>query len=128
MQAGDAMNWLDIPGYDGVYQVRTDGAIRRNYKKFSRIKKPTISKRGYQVVGLWKNNVATLHYIHRLVATAFVPGDTSLTVDHIDGDKLNNSISNLEWVSKSENTKRQHALGLADTGGLCLKWSGWKVK
>jgi hypothetical protein len=50
--------------------------------------------------------------VHRLVARAFVPGYfEGATVDHLDGDKTNNAASNLEWVTRSENTRRQHRDG-----------------
>jgi hypothetical protein len=110
--------WSDITDFEGVYQVSNWGNVRRikaGKGAQLRNKKPTVDTHGYAVVTLWQNNKQSRKYIHRLIAEAFVEGDTSLTIDHIDGNKLNNSLSNLEWVSKSENTKRQHQTGLAST-------------
>jgi len=102
--------WADIEGFDGLYQVSNWGNVRRAAQK--RYKKPTVDSHGYLVVVLWKANKQSKRYIHRLVAEAFVDGDTALTVDHVDGNKLNNDPTNLEWVSRSENTKRQMFMGL----------------
>ena len=108
--------WSDITDFEGVYQVSNWGNVRRiktGKGAQLRNKKSTIDSHGYRVLQLWTNNKSSKKYIHRLVAEAFIEGDKTLTIDHIDGDKLNNSIDNLEWVSKSENTKRQHRTGLA---------------
>ena len=50
------------------------------------------------------------HYVHRLVAMAFVSGDTSLTVNHIDMNKLNNRADNLEWISHADNLAKARAI------------------
>ena len=110
--------WSDIPDYQGLYQVSNWGNVRRIKQSRGaqlRNKKATLDAHGYLVLTLWKDNKQKRQYIHRLVATAFVEGDTSLTVDHIDGNKLNNNPDNLEWVSRSENTRRQHVTGLVNT-------------
>lgn len=110
--------WSDITDYEGIYQVSNWGNVRRiKVGKGAQLrnKKATIDSHGYRVISLWSENKQSKKYIHRLVAEAFIDGDKALTVDHVDGDKLNNSIDNLEWVTKSENTKRQHQTGLAST-------------
>ena len=61
----------------------------------------------YRAFGLRDENGKHNVYVHRLVATAFLPNPENLPeVDHIDGDKTNNHVSNLEWVTKSENRRR----------------------
>ena len=108
----------DVCGFEGLYQIHVDGRIfaTGNGKgRRPRQKVPTQDGRGYLVVNLYKNNKQHRKYIHRLVAEAFVEGDTSLSVNHIDGDKLNNCPENLEWVSLRENTLHQHRTGLANS-------------
>ena len=71
--------------------------------------KPGITNTGYRHVSLWKENKGQSFTVHRLVATAYIPNPMGLEeVNHIDGNKLNNSITNLEWVSSSGNS--QHAV------------------
>ena len=108
----------DIIGFEGIYQISNWGNVRRikpGRGAQIRTKKTTVDANGYAVVNLWKNNKQSRKYIHRLIAESFIEGDTSLTVDHIDGNKLNNSILNLEWVTLEENSRRQHVTGLANT-------------
>lgn len=60
-----------------------------------------------------RNNCQETHYVHRLVAQSFVPNpDNKPEVNHIDGDRLNNNVSNLEWVTSSENSFHASATGL----------------
>ena len=109
--------WSDVKDYEGVYEISNDGLVRRIGKaksaRVGRILNPSYDARGYKVVSLWRENKGKTFKIHRLVAVAFVPGDHSLTVNHIDGDKLNNAPTNLEWVTLAENTLHQHRTGLA---------------
>lgn len=63
---------------------------------------------GYKKVSLWKNNKGTLFLLHRLIALAFIPNPHNYPcINHIDGNKLNNSIDNLEWCTYAHNN--QHA-------------------
>ena len=104
--------WSDVEGYEGLYQVSPEGQVRRLRKDPRvapyKILKPVITQganRGYAQVTLSKGNVRTSHQVHRLVAKAFVDGDHSLCIDHIDGCRTNNAASNLRWVTLAENTK-----------------------
>ncbi len=68
------------------------------------IRKIQINNRGYCTIRLCKDGIYKQHFIHRLVATAFIPNDdNTLEVNHKDEDKLNNYAFNLEWVTRKEN-------------------------
>lgn len=106
--------WKDIPNYFGKYQISNFGNVKStNYKstKKERIMKPTINSSGYYKIELYKNGKSNIYYVHRLVALVFIPNPENKTqINHIDGNKTNNNVSNLEWVSVSEN--QIHAINL----------------
>lgn len=94
--------WKPIKGYEGLYKVSNLGNIYSVYSK--RNKSLCKSKRGYFRVQLWKDNVGTHHFVHRLVATAFVDNPLGKPqINHIDEDKTNNKADNLEWCTQHEN-------------------------
>lgn len=94
--------WKAIEGYEGLYEVSNLGTIK-NLKKNS-FKMPYITKQGYFRVELWKNNEGKKYFVHRLVAEAFIPKIEGKTqVNHIDENKLNNCVKNLEWCTQLEN-------------------------
>lgn len=98
--------WKRIECTQLEYYVSNFGNCKSKY----RILAPVKSGNGYLTVALGKNNPKT---IHRLVATAFIPNtDNKPQVNHIDGDKRNNNVSNLEWVNQSENMKHAYRIGL----------------
>lgn len=101
--------WLDIENFPN-YEVSSDGKVRN--KKTGRILKPQLVK-GYERVVLSKGNVTKPATVHRLVAGTFFDGDhEGLHVNHIDGNKTNNFIGNLEWVTPGENLKHAYDTGL----------------
>jgi hypothetical protein len=71
--------------------------------------RPSVAGSGYLTVNFQMRGKK--YYIHRLVAEHFIDGDSSLEVNHKDGDKKNNCVSNLEWVTSSENQKHAYKLG-----------------
>ncbi len=106
--------WKPVKGYEDRYEVSNIGQIRssdmyvncaygkRIYK--GRIKATRPNNRGYITVALCVDNKTTTHLVHRLVAEAFVPNEYGKPqVNHIDGDKSNNTAANLEWVTDNEN-------------------------
>jgi len=95
----------DIQGYEDLYEIYDDGQV---YSKYSnRFLKPWINK-GYYQVTLCKDGKQIKHKIHRLIAIHFIPNPyNKREVDHIDKNKLNNSISNLQWATHQENLCNQ---------------------
>lgn len=103
--------WKKIERNDN-YSINKQGQVRND--KTSHIKKPTLNKRnGYLVVDLYKDNKGEKVPIHRLVAEAFIPNpENKLTVDHIDGNRQNNSIENLRWATYGEQNSRFGTVGV----------------
>lgn len=96
--------WKDIYGYEGLYQVSNLGNIKRFYKADERISNGSSGL--YRTVTLTKNGIKKQFAVHRLVATHFIPNPCpkELTeVNHKDGNKQNNSVENLEWVTTHDN-------------------------
>lgn len=91
--------WRPIKGYDGVYEISNLGHIRKGTTMLS-----PWSQYGYSIVGLWKNGKCKKNRVHRLVAEAFIPNPNNLpSINHIDENKTNNIVSNLEWCSVGYN-------------------------
>lgn len=95
--------WKDIKGYEGLYQISDEGQVRRFLK--SGETKPVKPREGlYLSVSLSKKGRYISHNIHRLVAESFLEKPKgALEVNHKDGNKWNNHVENLEWVSQREN-------------------------
>lgn len=92
--------WKEIEGYDGKYLISSWGRV----KGPKGIMTPYENHKGYLKIGLQKNGKCNKHRISRLVAEAFIPNPYNLPeVNHIDGNKQNNSFSNLEWVTGEQN-------------------------
>ena len=98
--------WKTIKGYEN-YIINTKGQIRRIIGKYcpnGRILKSQISTNNYIQICLCKNGKAKMFRLHRLLAEAFLPNPANKPqVNHIDGNRKNNDLSNLEWVTVSEN-------------------------
>ena len=105
------MNLHEVEGYTH-YLVSDEGYV---YSKLKGDLLSTLPNKqvGYLQVSLWKNNVGSSHYVHRLVAKAFIPNPLNLPqVNHIDGNRQNNHVTNLEWVTCSENSSHAVRTGL----------------
>lgn len=101
--------WKDVPGYEGLYQVSSKGRIKRN----DRIKCQQTDHGGYCTVALSKNSIQKWVLVHRIVAMAFIANpENKRTVNHIDGNKQNNNVENLEWATHSENIIHANNMGL----------------
>ena len=96
------VEWKLIEGFDGIYSVSNYGEVRNN--KTGRLMKQKKNEKGYLRLGLRKNGKTKCMRVHRLVAQAFIPNpDNKPDVNHIDFDKENNCVNNLEWVTCKEN-------------------------
>lgn len=103
--------WKDIPGYEGLYQASNFGNIRRimfcnQYGSISKITsvKTYDTEKGYLRVFLCKNGVKKAFRVHRLIALTFLPNINNYSeINHIDFNRHNNSINNLEWCDHSYN-------------------------
>ena len=92
----------DIKDYEGLYAITRDGRVW-SYRS-NKFLKPRLV-RGYHQVILCKEGKGKTYYIHRLVAKVFIPNpDNKPQVNHLDENKLNNSVSNLEWATAKENS------------------------
>ena len=96
--------WKDIIVYEGLYQISNLGRVKSLIFKNHRILKGWNNGEGYIKVELKKDNTSKNYLISRLVAFNFIENSFNLPqVNHIDGNKSNNSLNNLEWVSSREN-------------------------
>lgn len=108
--------WKDIQGWENLYEVSTDGNVRN--KRNGNLIFGDVNNAGYRRIQLYAKNhnpEKERVFIHRLVATHFIPNPNSLPeVNHIDGNKLNNSIENLEWISRMDNELHCRQNGLKE--------------
>lgn len=119
--------WRDCVGFEGLYQVSNLGKVRSlerflsdGRKRKGQMMKTRVGAKGYVKVGLRDGVQQHTFNVHRLVAIAFIDGYAEgKVVDHIDGDKTNNSVSNLRWVTQSvNNTNRRECVSLSGETGV----------
>jgi hypothetical protein len=122
--------WKDIEGYKG-YQVSSIGRIRSLKFNKEKILSQHIATNGYYMVGFYGEKYKTFT-IHSLVAVAFLghkPNGYKTVVDHIDNNKLNNNVENLQLISNRENISRQKPKTSKYTGvSWCKTKKKWKAQ
>ena len=95
---------VEIVDYN--YFVDKEGRV---YSKGGEEKAQFVDDCGYKRVALWKNNKYKFHLVHRLVAKALIPNpENKPCVNHKDGNKQNNHVDNLEWITRSDNIKHSY--------------------
>lgn len=115
--------YCPITNYEDLYLINGYGNIKskdrkvKNNRGFRIIKgkmlKPKLDNHGYLKIGLTKNKQQKSYFIHRLVAMTFIPNPSEYPiVNHINGNKLDNSIDNLEWCDAKHNIEHAYATGL----------------
>ena len=134
--------WKDIKNYEGLYQVSNLGNVKsleRNksngkglVKIDEKILTQNITNWGYCKVALYKNGARKYYKVHRLVAEAFIPNPNNKEqINHIDGNKLNNNVNNLEWNTRIENMNHARINGLCgnntDSNYILLKDNNGKI-
>jgi predicted XRE-type DNA-binding protein len=113
--------WKEVQGYEGLYEISNYGIIKGierecpyNKRKLGgKPKSQRSDKDGYRIVTLCKDCIKKNFKVHRLVAINFLENKNNFPmVNHIDGDKANNHVSNLEWCNQSHNEKHAYKTGL----------------
>ena len=117
------IKWRDIKGFEGMYQVSNTGLIRsldRSILKSNGVTQRRVghimiqvkNPKGYYIIGLSKNHKRLASTVHKIVASTFLKKGSHTQVNHKDGNKLNNMVSNLEWTNGSGNIKHAYDNGL----------------
>ena len=107
--------WVTIAEFPN-YQINADGKVRSRKDGKEKIK--SVSKRGYWVMTMRKNGKTFLRTLHRMLAIAFIPNpENKPEINHIDGNKKNCSLDNLEWVTSRENNIHARNTGLHKSDG-----------
>lgn len=132
--------WKDIAGFPGYQisnygRIRTKGKVTSNARYARRVWKARIMRQklrandGYLQINLWNEEGAKTFLVHRLVADAFLddPGE-AMTVNHKDGNKQNNNISNLEWMTLADNIRHGMDNGLYHAMKPCTLVIGDEIK
>lgn len=107
--------WRPIPGYEDKYYISNLGRVKNAKGKVIKLQR---NNRGYAIYSFNNRGKNTL-YIHHLVMEVYGPHKPAphYQIDHVDGNKLNNCIANLEWVTPSENTRRAYQNNLKQPSG-----------
>ena len=114
-------DWKNIIGYENNYLISSFGEVKSIKQGKERLLKKSINTKGYYIVSLCKNGKSKSFQIHQLVAINFLnhtPNGVNMVVNHIDLDKKNNNLSNLEIISNRENSNRKHLKSSSNYTGV----------
>lgn len=103
--------WKPILGFEGIYEVSSLGRIKSFRNPKERILTPVKNGRGYMKVILYKSDLKKQITVHQLVSIAFLnhtPNGNKLVIDHINDDRTDNRLDNLQVVTQSFNLKKRH--------------------
>lgn len=122
--------WENIKGYEGVYQVSNFGRVKSFKLGKENILKEISISTGYKGVNLYKNGILLKKTVHQLVAEAFLghtPCGMELVINHINFDKTDNRVDNLEIVTQRENSNRKHLKKTSRFTGVswCKRDNNW---
>lgn len=120
--------WRDVVGYEGLYRVSDRGRVFS--VKNNRVLKPGVFGNSYLNVALYKDTKRKTKRIHSLVAHSFLDSDylaNGLVVNHINFDKQNNNLYNLEIITQRENVSKRNILGSSKYTGVCRIRDKWRA-
>jgi hypothetical protein len=100
--------WKDVIEYEGIYQVSNFGRVKSSMFNKEKILKQNKSTNGYYMIGLWKEKKQSIYLVHRIMYESFhgIKSCRKYVIDHIDNDKLNNTLSNLQYITNRENSSK----------------------
>lgn len=122
----------DVKNYEDLYSITKTGSVWSKPRDgtgghIGKWLKPDIKPNGYQTVTLVKNKVKQRFLVHRLVAINYIENPCNKPcVNHIDGNKQNNSIDNLEWCTWSENEQHSYTILNKQASKHCLGKTGYE--
>ena len=121
------MNWKTIKQNEN-YSINENGEVKNNIS--GKILKSFINKKsGYKIIDLWRNNKCKKIALHRFIAETFIPNPLHKpTVDHKDGNRLNNSIDNLRWATYQEQNSRFNTYGVRSKKITVTNINGTKLE
>lgn len=122
-----AEEWRSVEGYEGIYEVSSEGRVRsldreiiysdgRRYHRIGQVLSSPLGNHGYPIVCLRQSGSQTTIRVYRLVAMTFLEQKPGTEVNHINGDKTDSRVENLEWVTRRENIRHAVRTGLHRCG------------
>lgn len=125
--------WKSIKGYEDIYEVSNYGNVKSFKTGSGFILKPTLDTNGYLSVSLRVNRFRKTKQVHQLVAIAFLnhkPNGWKLVVDHINNDRLDNRLNNLQIITQRENSSKDRVNGTSKYVGVCWQTRDkkWRAK